>query len=87
LEANQQVIEKQTNDNLEYGKEYVGLIETPYWNLMLDKRVLITKEKPERHKLFLPEDITQSLDVGTTTTSVETFVVRTMDVVIRGIRI
>jgi len=30
LEANQQVIERQTNDNLEYGKEYVGLIETPY---------------------------------------------------------
>jgi hypothetical protein len=29
LEANQQVFERQTNDNLEYGKEYVGLIETP----------------------------------------------------------
>jgi len=54
LEANQQVIEIQTNDNLEYGKEYVGLIETPYWNLMLDKQVLRTKERLERHKLFLP---------------------------------
>jgi hypothetical protein len=37
LESNQQVIERQTNDNLEYGKEYVGLIETPYRNLMLDQ--------------------------------------------------
>jgi len=37
LEVNQQVIERQTNDNLEYGKEYVGLLKTPYWNLMLDK--------------------------------------------------
>jgi len=36
-EANQQIIEKQTNNNFEYGKEYVGLVKTPYLNLMLDK--------------------------------------------------
>ncbi len=37
LEANQQVIERKTNDNLEYGKKYARLIETRYRNLMLDK--------------------------------------------------
>jgi len=37
LEANRQVIAKQTYDNLENGKEYVGLIKTPYQNLMLDR--------------------------------------------------
>jgi len=57
LEANQPIIEKQTNNNLEYGKEYVGLIETPYLNLMLDKRVMITKERHERHGLFLPQEV------------------------------
>jgi hypothetical protein len=30
LEANRQVIEKQTKDNLENGKKNVGLIKTPY---------------------------------------------------------
>ncbi len=30
LEANRQVIEHQTQDNLENGKEYVGLTKTPY---------------------------------------------------------
>jgi hypothetical protein len=29
LEANRQVIEKQTKNNFENGKEYTGLIETP----------------------------------------------------------
>jgi len=57
LEANQQIFERQTNNNLEYGKEYVGLIETPYLNLMLDKRMLITKGKLERHRLFLPQEV------------------------------
>jgi len=37
LEVNCQVIRRQTEDNLENGEEYVGLIETPYWNLMLDR--------------------------------------------------
>ncbi len=87
LEANQQVIERQTNDNLEYGKEYVGLIETPYRNLMLDQWVLRIKERPKRHRLFLPQDITQSLDVGITTTRIETFVAPSMDVVKRGVLI
>jgi len=30
LEANHPVIERQTKDNLENGKEYVGLTKTPY---------------------------------------------------------
>jgi hypothetical protein len=30
LEANRQVIERQTKDNFENGEEYVGLTETPY---------------------------------------------------------
>jgi hypothetical protein len=37
LEANWQVIKIQTENNLEIGKEYVGLTKTPYRNLMLDK--------------------------------------------------
>jgi hypothetical protein len=37
LDANQQVIEEQAYDNLENGKEYARLIETPYQNLMLDR--------------------------------------------------
>jgi hypothetical protein len=57
LEANQQVIENQTKDNFENGKEYVGLIETPYQNLMLDKRVLRTKERPIGHISFLPQEM------------------------------
>jgi hypothetical protein len=57
LEANRQIIERQTNNNLEYGKEYVGLIETPYLNLMLDKRIMIIEERPKRHRLFLPQEV------------------------------
>jgi hypothetical protein len=37
LEANQQVIKKQTKNNLENGEEYARLTKTPYQNLMLDK--------------------------------------------------
>jgi len=37
LEANRQVIESQTKDNLENGEEYARLTKTPYRNLMLDK--------------------------------------------------
>jgi hypothetical protein len=36
LEANRQVTERQTKDNLENGEEYVGLTKIPYQNLMLD---------------------------------------------------
>jgi hypothetical protein len=52
---------------------------------MLDKCILKIEERLERHRLFLPHDVTQSLDVGITTTRVETFVVPTMDVVRRGV--
>jgi hypothetical protein len=37
LEANQQVIECWTKNNLENGEEYAGLIKTQYWNLTLDR--------------------------------------------------
>jgi hypothetical protein len=37
LKANCQVTDKEIEDNLENGEEYAGIIETPYWNLMLDK--------------------------------------------------
>jgi hypothetical protein len=57
LEANQQVFEKQTKDNLENGEEYAGLTETPYRNLMLDKQILRTKEKLMGHRLFLPQEV------------------------------
>jgi hypothetical protein len=30
LEANHQVIEQKTQDNLENGEEYVGITKTPY---------------------------------------------------------
>jgi len=57
LEANQQVIERQTKDNLENGEEYAGLTKTPYQNLMLDKRVIITEERHVGHKSFLPQKV------------------------------
>ncbi len=37
------------------------------------------KKRLERHIWFLPQYITQSLDVGITTTSVETFIAPTMN--------
>jgi hypothetical protein len=46
LEENHQGLERKTKDNLENGEEYVEIIETPYWNLILDRRVLRTKERP-----------------------------------------
>jgi hypothetical protein len=46
LEVNWQVIEKQTEDNHENGKEYARLTKTPYQNLMLDIQVLKTEERP-----------------------------------------
>jgi hypothetical protein len=59
LEVIWQVIENQTKDNLENRKEYVGLIDTPYWNLLLDRRILKIEERPTRHKLFLPQEVVQ----------------------------
>jgi hypothetical protein len=57
LEANRQVTERQTKDKSENGEEYVGLIETQYRNLMLDKQVLKIEERPARCKLFLPQEV------------------------------
>ncbi len=57
LEANCQVIEKQTENNYENGHEHSGIIETPYRNLMLDRKVLRTEEKPTWDKLFLPQEV------------------------------
>jgi hypothetical protein len=37
LEANRQIIEHHTKDNIENGEEDERLTETPYWNLMLDR--------------------------------------------------
>jgi hypothetical protein len=48
---------KSLEDNLENGEEYVGLTETPYQNLMLDKLILRTKEWPIGHRLFLPQEV------------------------------
>jgi hypothetical protein len=55
LEANRQVIERQIENNLENGKEYARLIETPYWKLMLDIQVFKTKERLVGHGSFLPQ--------------------------------
>jgi hypothetical protein len=40
LEANHQVTKRLTKDNFENGKEYARLTKTPYWNLMLDRKIL-----------------------------------------------
>jgi len=55
LEANRQVIEKQTKEKFKNGEEYGGLTKTPFQNLMLNKQVLKTKERLEGDKLFLPQ--------------------------------
>jgi hypothetical protein len=57
LEVDRQITDRQTKYNLENGKEYAKLIKTPYWNLMLEKQVTKTEERPARHKLFLPEEM------------------------------
>jgi hypothetical protein len=35
----------------------VGIIKTPYQNLMLDKWVLKTEERPIGHMSFLPQEV------------------------------
>jgi hypothetical protein len=35
----------------------VRIIETPYWNLMLDRWVLIIEERPTWHKLILAQKV------------------------------
>jgi hypothetical protein len=57
LEADRQVTERRIEDNLENGEEHVGLTKTPYHNLMLEKQVIRKKERPIRHKLFLPQEV------------------------------
>jgi hypothetical protein len=57
LEANCQSLEGKIEDNHENGREYVGITETPYWNLMLDKRVLRTKERLTTHRSLLPQEM------------------------------
>jgi len=44
LKTNRQVIKRKIEENLENGKEYVGINKTPYQNLILDKRILKTKK-------------------------------------------
>jgi hypothetical protein len=57
LEENCQVTKWKTEDNVENGEKYVGISETPYQNLMLDKWVIRIKEKLARHILFLPQEV------------------------------
>jgi len=57
LEANWQVIESQTKDNLKNGEEYARLTRTPYRNLMLDKRVLRIEERLAGHMSFLAQEV------------------------------
>jgi hypothetical protein len=35
----------------------VGITKTPYWNIMLDKRVLKIVERPAGHMSFLPQEV------------------------------
>jgi hypothetical protein len=43
----------------QYGKMRGGcrVIETPYWNLMLDRGVLRIEERPIGHKSFIPQKV------------------------------
>ncbi len=53
MEANRQVTERQTKDNLENGEEYVGLTKIPYQNLMLDTWILrIWRKICKAHVVF-----------------------------------
>ncbi len=57
MEANRQGLEKQIKVNHENGRKYAEITKTPYWNLMLDKQVMKTIERPTRHMLFLPQKV------------------------------
>ncbi len=59
LEANWQLIEKQTKDNLENGEEYAWRTETPNQNLMLDRYVVKIEERLVGHMSFLPQEVLQ----------------------------
>jgi len=55
LEADCQVIEKKKK--IDNGKEYMRLTETAYWNLMLDRQIMIIEERLVGHKSFLPQKV------------------------------
>jgi len=57
LKANHQIIERKIGNNLENGEEYAGIIKISYHNLMLDKLILRTKERPRWHRSFLPQEV------------------------------
>ncbi len=57
LKVNHQGLKGKTEDIHENGREYVRIIETPYWNLMLDRWVLIIEERPTWHKLILAQKV------------------------------
>jgi hypothetical protein len=44
--VNRQSPKRRTKNNLENGEEYAGITKIPYQNLILDKQVLRTKERP-----------------------------------------
>jgi hypothetical protein len=48
---------KNKQNNLENGQEHLRIIETPYRNLMLDRKVLRIEERPIGHKSFLPQEV------------------------------
>jgi hypothetical protein len=37
---------------MKMGREYVGIIKTPYWNLMLDRPILRIEERHAGHIVF-----------------------------------
>jgi len=42
----------------------VKITQTPYQNIMLDKRVLKTKKRHVGHKLFLPQEVVFGMKYG-----------------------
>jgi hypothetical protein len=46
LEANHQGLKGEIEDNHENGWGYAGITQTPHWNLILDKQIMKTKERP-----------------------------------------
>jgi hypothetical protein len=57
LKANHQVPKGEIKDNYENGREYAGITQTRYQNLMLDRQILRTKERPTGHRSFLPQKV------------------------------
>jgi hypothetical protein len=35
----------------------VGITQTPYWNLMLNREILRIKKRPTWHRSFLPQEV------------------------------